>query len=86
LQLGGPNGAPERPALAIGPDPMAQVGQRAGWAVGYDDLRVLEARTFLAAVRDGVQGEPGIAEMLACARVLDAIERSAQSLAWEAAA
>ena len=58
----------------------------AGVPMGYDDLRVLEARTFLAAVRDGEQGEPGVEEMLACARVLDAIERSAASGAWEAAA
>ena len=57
----------------------------AGVPMGYDDLRVLEARAFLAAVRDGQQGEPGVEDMLACARVLDAIERSAQSGAWEAA-
>jgi predicted dehydrogenase len=57
----------------------------AGVPMGYDDLRVLEARTFLASVRDGVQGEPGVEEMLTCARVLEAIERSAESGAWEAA-
>ena len=49
--------------------------------MGYDDLRVLEARNFLAAVRDGEQREPGVEEMLATARVLDAIERSARSAA-----
>jgi hypothetical protein len=32
-----------------------------------------------------VQAEPGIEEMLACARVLEAIERSAESGAWEPA-
>ena len=57
----------------------------AGVPMGYDDLRVLEARNFLTAVRDGEQGEPGVDEMLACARVLEAIERSAASGAWEAA-
>ena len=57
----------------------------AGVPMGYDDLRVLEARNFLAAVRDGEQREPGVEEMLATARVLDAIERSAESGAWEAA-
>jgi predicted dehydrogenase len=51
--------------------------------MGYDDLRVLEARKFLAAVRDGEQREPGVEEMLAAARVLDAIERSVASGAWE---
>jgi predicted dehydrogenase len=57
----------------------------AGVPMGYDDLRVLEARSFLAAVRDGEQREPGVEEMLACAHVLDAIERSAASGSWETA-
>jgi predicted dehydrogenase len=57
----------------------------AGVPMGYDDLRVLEARNFLEAVRDGEQREPGVEEMLATARVLAAIERSAQTGAWEAA-
>src|SRR4051794_37299981 len=57
----------------------------AGVPMGYDDLRVLEARNFLAAVRDGEQREPGVEEMLECARVLDAIERSARSGGWETA-
>jgi len=51
--------------------------------MGYDDLRVLEAANFLAAVRDGEQRGPGLDEMLACAHVLGAIERSAASGAWE---
>jgi predicted dehydrogenase len=55
----------------------------AGVPMGYDDLRVLEAASFLAAVRDGDQRGPGLEEMVACARVLATIERSAGSLAWE---
>src|SRR3954447_2837241 len=51
----------------------------AGVPMGYDDLRVLEARNFLAAVHDGEQREPGVEEMLAAARVLAAIERSADT-------
>jgi predicted dehydrogenase len=58
----------------------------AGVPMGYDDLRVAEARSFLAAVRDGEQGAPGIDDMLACARVLETIERSSESGAWEAIA
>ena len=57
----------------------------AGVPMGYDDLRVLEARTFVSAVARGEQDAPGLAEMVATARVLDAIERSAQSGTWEAA-
>jgi predicted dehydrogenase len=55
----------------------------AGIGMGYDDLRVLEAANFLTAIRDGEQREPGLAEMVATARVLDAVERSAASGAWE---
>ena len=55
----------------------------AGVPMGYDDLRVLEARTFLASVVDGEQREPGVEQMLSCARVLEAIERSAASRVWE---
>lgn len=57
----------------------------AGVPMGYDDLKVLEARSFLTAVRDGEQREPGVEEMLACAGVLDAIERSSESGRWEPA-
>ena len=57
----------------------------AGVPMGYDDLRVLEAANFLAAVRDGEQRSPGLAEMVATAHVLEAIERSATSGAWEPA-
>ena len=57
----------------------------AGVPMGYDDLRVLEARSFLANVRDGEQRQPGIDEMVACARVLEAIERSNRSGRWERA-
>ena len=56
----------------------------AGIPMGYDDLRVLEAAHFLGAVRDGEQRAPGLDEMVATAHVLDAIERSAESGAWEA--
>ncbi len=57
----------------------------AGIPMGYDDLRVLEAAGFLAAVRDGEQHGPGLEEMRATARVLEAIERSAGSGSWEPA-
>jgi predicted dehydrogenase len=56
----------------------------AGVPMGYDDLRVIEARNFLEAIRDGEQREPGVEEMVACARVLRAIERSSDTGAWEA--
>ena len=54
-----------------------------GMPMGYDDLRVLEAANLLAAVRDGEQRAPGLEEMVATARVLAAVERSAATGAWE---
>jgi predicted dehydrogenase len=51
--------------------------------MSYDDLRVLEAANFLGAVRDGEQRAPGLDEMVATARVLAAVERSAATGAWE---
>ena len=53
--------------------------------MGYDDLRVIEAAGHLGAIRDGEQREPGVEDLLATARVLEAIERSSASGAWEAA-
>jgi predicted dehydrogenase len=57
----------------------------AGIPMGYDDLRVIEARNFLAAIRDDEQRGPGLDEMLRTGHVLHAIERSSASGAWEAA-
>jgi predicted dehydrogenase len=57
----------------------------AGIPMGYDDLRVLEAANLLASIRDGEQRGPGLEEMVATAHVLEAIERSAETGAWETA-
>jgi predicted dehydrogenase len=55
----------------------------AGISMGYDDLRVIEAARFLEAVKDSEQRGPGLDDMLAAARVIAAIERSAASGGWE---
>jgi predicted dehydrogenase len=57
----------------------------AGIPMGYDDLRVIEASTVLAGVRDGEQRGPGLDDMIATAHVLHAIERSDASGGWESA-
>jgi hypothetical protein len=51
--------------------------------MSYSDLKVIEAYLFMESIVDGVQRSPGVAEMAAAARVLDAIARSAESEAWE---
>lgn len=58
-----------------------QPGQ--GIPMGYDDLKVIEAYRFLQSVADGEQRQPGVREIAATARVLDAIARSFESGAWE---
>jgi predicted dehydrogenase len=58
-----------------------QPGQ--GIPMGFDDLKVVEAYRFLQSIADGVQREPGVREMAATARVLDATARSFESGAWE---
>lgn len=54
-----------------------------GISMGYDDLKVIEAASFLQSVVDGEQREPGVREALETARVIAAMERSAASGAWE---
>jgi len=58
-----------------------QPGQ--GIPMGYDDLKVIEAHLFLESIADGVQREPGVREIEAAARVIDAMVRSADSGRWE---
>jgi predicted dehydrogenase len=55
------------------------------WGLGlsYEDLKVIEAYSFLRSVVDGRQAEPGFAEALAVAQVQQAILRSWQSERWE---
>lgn len=52
-------------------------------ALGYDDLKVIEAYHFLQSLATGQQGVPGFADVLAVARVLAAMERSWTSERWE---
>jgi predicted dehydrogenase len=53
-----------------------------GIPMGYDDLKVIEAYRFLQSIADGEQREPGVREILAAARVVDAMARSAETRAW----
>ncbi|MDQ1513474.1 MAG: hypothetical protein QOC59_1316, partial [Microbacteriaceae bacterium] len=55
----------------------------AGTAMGFDDLKVIEAAQFLRSVITGEQVSPSVADGLAAARVADAAATSAASGAWE---
>jgi predicted dehydrogenase len=71
--------------VVMGPQhpPFGRFQPGPGIAMGYDDLKVVEAAAFLQAVVDGAEGEPSIRDALAAARVVAAMERSASSGAWE---
>ena len=50
---------------------------------GVPRPKVVEAYLFLQSIADGQQREPGMREMLAAARVIDAMDRSCASGRWE---
>lgn len=72
--------------VVMGPqhEPFGRFQPGPGLAMGYDDLKVIEAAQFLRSVVDGEQREPGVREALAAAKVIAAMERSAASGTWEA--
>jgi predicted dehydrogenase len=53
-----------------------------GHSMGYDDLKVIEAKKFLVAVTGGEQRNSTISEALADAEVISATAASAQDGAW----
>jgi predicted dehydrogenase len=54
----------------------------AGNAMGFDDLKTIEAARFLASVTEGVQHGPSAADGRAAAAVADAAERSGRTRQW----
>jgi predicted dehydrogenase len=54
-----------------------------GIAMGYDDLKVTEARKFLVAVTGGERRNCSVDDALAAAEVLSAAERSAADGTWQ---
>ncbi len=55
-----------------------------GNAMGFDDLKIIEAKKFLTAVAGGEQLNSNIHDAVAAAAIVEAAERSAQSGAWHA--
>ena len=55
----------------------------AGIGMGYDDLKTIEAKKFLAAVAGGPQENSTIADAVAAASFVAAVEASARSGRWE---
>ena len=58
----------------------------AGTSMGYDDLKVIEAKKFLQAVLGRERLNSTIADALSAAQVISAAERSAENRSWETSA
>lgn len=91
LQLYLPDGTPERdgPVLVkAGPEHpfFANFNPGPALAMGYEDLKVIEAAQFAKSVIERKQGEPGLAEADRVGQVLAAFDRSVDSGAWETVA
>ena len=56
----------------------------AGTSMGYDDLKVVEARKFIEAFLGRGSANSNIQDAVSAARVVDAIERSADTRQWTA--
>jgi predicted dehydrogenase len=54
----------------------------AGNTMGFEDLKVIEAKLFLESIRDGASLPPSVADALASARVIDAMVRSIEHDSW----
>ncbi|MDQ3669392.1 MAG: Gfo/Idh/MocA family oxidoreductase [Actinomycetota bacterium] len=72
-----------RIVMGPGHPEFARFQPGAAIAMGYDDLKVIEARLFLQSIADGRQREPGVREIASTARVIAAAARSFETGAWE---
>lgn len=70
--------------LYVGPGHGAYAAFQPGSAnaMGYDDLKVVEAYNFLRSVAEGTPHGTTLADAVHSATALDAMSRSAESGAW----
>jgi predicted dehydrogenase len=68
----------------VGPGDGAYAAFQPGSAIamGYDDLKVIEAYAFLRSIVDGQAHGTTLRDAVRAATVLDAMTRSAQTGAW----
>jgi predicted dehydrogenase len=57
-----------------------------GTAMGFDDLKTIEAAQFLRSIADGVQHGPSVVDGRAAAAIVDAAARSGETRQWESVA
>ncbi|WP_420370068.1 Gfo/Idh/MocA family protein [Curtobacterium sp. L1-20] len=68
--------------VAPGDGEFARFQPGAGTAMGYDDLKTIEAAQFIASVRRGKQLAPSVADGLSAASIVEAAEASLADGAW----
>ncbi|MGN8050742.1 Gfo/Idh/MocA family protein [Curtobacterium sp. 22159] len=68
--------------VAPGDGEFARFQPGAGTAMGYDDLKTIEAAQFIASVRRGEQLAPSVADGLATASIVEAAEASLVDGSW----
>ncbi|MGU3411034.1 Gfo/Idh/MocA family protein [Microbacterium sp. M1A1_1b] len=68
--------------VAPGDGDFARFQPGAGTAMGYDDLKTIEAAQFIASVQRGQQLAPSVADGLAAASIVEAAEASLADGAW----
>ena len=68
------------------PDPSTPTTQRSarrpGHGLGINDLKVIEIRNLIRAIRSGTDASPDFAEGLRVQQVMSAIELAAQQRSW----
>ena len=70
--------------VAPGAGDLAAFQPGAGIAMGYDDLKVVEAERLVTAIATGVESGATIEDAVAAARVVDALASSARERRWTA--
>lgn len=80
-RAGGTGYVTELADAGFGDYPRFQPGP--GVAMGFDDLKVIEAARFLGAVGGAESGQPTVADALAAAEVVEAAVASARNGRWE---
>jgi predicted dehydrogenase len=68
--------------VAPGDGELGRFQPGSGMAMGFDDLKVVEARRFAESISTGVQHGAGIDDAVVAAELVDAVVRSAEEKRW----
>lgn len=68
--------------VAPGDGELGRFQPGAGMAMGFDDLKVVEARRLAESISTGIQHGAGIEDAVVAAELVDAVVRSAEEKSW----